>query len=42
MILRKFVFPAIFVLRINITDLATAKISQREILPSTKVNPCNM
>ena len=42
MILQKFVFPAIFVLRINITDLATAKISQREILPSTKVNPCNM
>ena len=35
-------FAAIFVLRISITDLATTKISQRKILPSTKVNRCNM
>ena len=42
MTLQKFVFPDYFVLHTNITDLATAKISQREILPSTKVNPCNV
>ena len=35
-------FPAIIVLRINITELANVKISQREILPSTKINPRNI
>ena len=36
MILQTFLFPAIIVLRINITDLATVKISQREILRQRK------